>query len=290
MYGFGIPQKLSAAAPQNLWFPWSLESVLDAKRTLLVDQRVSVRYYVNMRDRSFTNLSLAFFDVDGTLVRRDYSGNLSLKTRAFNFAAETVFGLKGFDYTKILGRGIFGLTDRSIIKTTLSRLSISESEYYAREDELFLAIDDYFEKHVSHENDAGYYQIPGVADFLKLLLSENIRVGLVTGNIKKHALWKLEICGFDNVFTTGGYGEDAELRSHIMRAALERNSDIPLDRICHFGDSPADLIAAQECQVRAVAISSLGGGTHDRAELAATGYGLIIDSWLESASIGSYLA
>ena len=238
----------------------------------------------------FSRIRLAFFDVDGTLIRRDYSGSLSLKTRAFNFAAETVFGLKGFNYTKILGRRIFGLTDRSIIKTTLSRLGMSAEDYHEKEERLFLAIDEYFEKHMANEKDAGYFPVPGVIDFLEMLRSENIRLGLVTGNIKKHALWKLQICGFDNFFSTGGFGEDAELRSDILKTAITRNQDISIESICHFGDSPADLIAARECGIRAVALSSQGGGTHTREELAQVGYGLIIDSWSDRTGLADYFS
>ena len=243
-----------------------------------------------MSDALFENLKLAFFDIDGTLIRRRFDGALSLKSRAFNYATEKVFGLTGIDYTKILGKRIFGLTDRSIIKITLQQLGIANDVYHAREIRLFDAIDEYFEENIGLEKSSGYHPVPGVSDFLDLLRSHNIRLGLVTGNIKKHADWKMMICGFDGIFTTGGFGEDAELRPDIMRMGIRRNPDIPLDNICHFGDSPPDLLAAHECGIKAVAITTLGGGTHTRPELEETGYGLIIDSWSEVDLISDYLA
>ncbi len=99
----------------------------------------------------------------------------------------------------------------------------------------------------------------------------------------------MEIGGFDGYFTTGGFGDDAENRSDILAAGIKRNIDIPLENICHFGDSPPDLIAARDCGIRGIAISDKGGGSHTHEELAAVGYGLVIDSWLDIAAIKNYL-
>ncbi len=243
-----------------------------------------------MGQKTFGKLRLAFFDIDGTLIRREFrNGELSLKSRAFNYATETVFGIEGFDYTKILGKRIFGLTDRSILKTTLAELGMSAEEYHAREEALFLAIDEYFERHVDDEKDAGYYALPGIREFLDSLKSEGVRLGLVTGNIKKHSDWKMALCGLEEYFTTGGFGEDAEHRTDIMRAGFASNSDICLESICHFGDSPPDLIAARECGIKAVAICDKGGGTHFRAELEEIGYGIVIDGWGDTERIAEYL-
>jgi phosphoglycolate phosphatase len=244
-----------------------------------------------MKQIGFDMLKLAFFDIDGTLIRRDFSsGTLSLKSRAFNNAVKQVFGLEGFDYTRILGKRIFGLTDRSIIKITLAQIGISSESYHSKEDELFLAIDDYFECHLRDEKASGYYALPGIFDFLSKLKADDIRLGLVTGNIKKHADWKLAICGFDGIFTTGGFGDDAELRSDILRTGIARNNDIAAKYICHFGDSPPDIIAARECGIKVIALSDKGGGTHSRDELQEIGYGLIIDSWKDWEIMADYLA
>jgi phosphoglycolate phosphatase len=242
-----------------------------------------------MNKYRFERLKLAFFDIDGTLVRRNFDGKLSLKSRSFNFATETVFGIKGFDYTKIMGKRIFGLTDRSILKVTLGEIGIPDADYYANEDKLFLAIDEYFDRHIDEENEAGYYALPGVREFLETLKAENIRLGMVTGNIKKHSIWKMQIGKLEGFFTTGGFGEDAELRDDIMRAGIGRNPDIPLGNICHFGDSPADIIAARECGIKCVAITDQGGGTHTSDELGEVGYGLLINSWHETDRIAEYL-
>ena len=246
-------------------------------------------YYASMKKYKFDNLKLAFFDIDGTLVRRNFSGKLSLKSRSFNFAVETVFGIKGFDYTKIMGKRIFGLTDRSILKVTLGEIGIPESDYYANEDKVFLAIDEYFDRHIDDEEESGYYALPGVREFLEILKESKIRLGMVTGNIKKHSDWKMQIAGLEGFFTTGGFGEDAELRSDIMRSGISRNPDIALNRICHFGDSPADIIAARECGIKCVAITDQGGGTHTPEELGDVGYGLLINDWHETGRIAEYV-
>jgi FMN phosphatase YigB (HAD superfamily) len=236
-------------------------------------------------------LELAFFDIDGTLIRRKSNlGTLSLKSRAFNYGTQIVYGIEGFDYTKILGKRIFGLTDRSIIKITLKHLGIEPDEYHAKEEQLFLAIDGYFEKHLNDEKESDYFPLPDIFEFINQLRKENIRLGLVTGNIKKHSDWKMSMCGFNGIFTTGGFGDDAELRTDIMRAGMARNADIPIEFICHFGDSVPDLIAAKECKIKGIAITEKGGGTHSRLELEGAGHGLIIDSWKDWDLIAAYLA
>jgi len=256
----------------------------------MIDCAGHAGYSIFVKIKPFGRLRLAFFDIDGTLIRRHSDGALSLKSRAFNYAAEKVFGLEGFDYTRILGKRIFGLTDRSIIKVTLSQLGIGEDRYYAAEERLFEALDEYFEKNMEAGGSDGYYPAPKALEFLTILKSHDVRLGLVTGNISKHAFWKMEICGFDGRFTTGGFGEDAEHRPQIMRVAIERNKDIRLEQICHFGDSPADLLAARECGIRAVAITDRGSGTHSREELEEMKYGLVIDSWSEIEKMANYLS
>jgi phosphoglycolate phosphatase-like HAD superfamily hydrolase len=239
--------------------------------------------------KRFLNLKLAFFDIDGTLLRRNFNGTLSVKSRAFNYAAAAVFGLKDADYTKTLGKWLYGLTDKLILKTFLGDCGIDESQYYLHEADLFNAIDDYFENNKDTSDVAGYYPLPGVIDFLNCLKAEKVRLGLVTGNIRKHSLWKLEPSGLNAYFSTGSFGDDAESRSGIMRAAIERNADISIASICHFGDSPADLEAARDCGIRVVAITEKGGGTHSSEELETIGYGLIIESWTAIDIIARYI-
>jgi phosphoglycolate phosphatase-like HAD superfamily hydrolase len=235
------------------------------------------------------NMKLGFFDIDGTLIRRSRQEGKSLKTRSINHALETVFGLTGIDYMSILGKRIFGMTDVLIIKTTLAELGIGESLYYEREKKLFGVIDEYFEAHRDKTSDNEYVRLPGVSEFLGYLRSRKVRLGLVTGNIRKHADWKMKYAGFDGYFVTGAFGEDAESRQDILSLAMKRNPDIPSRSVCHFGDSPMDLDAARRCGVKAVAICDTGGGTHSRSELEQAEYGLIVNSWNETESIVEYL-
>ncbi len=232
---------------------------------------------------------LGFFDIDGTLIRRNRQDGLSLKSRSFNYAIETVFDLENVDYTAMLGKRIYGLTDKKVLKLALSELAFSEKQYHENEEKLFAAVNEYFEEHRSRNGIPDYVPLPGVQDFLELLRSKNVRLGLMTGNIKRHSSWKISEAGFNGFFTTGAYGDDAENREEILSIAIERNADIPVSQICHFGDSPLDLEAARTCHVKGIVVSDKGGGTHSVEELETIGYGLVIDSWTDLKVIEKYL-
>jgi len=236
------------------------------------------------------NLKLGFFDIDGTLIRRSRTEGQSLKTRSINYAMEKVFDIAGIDYISILGRQIYGMTDLTIMKKALIQCGVDENRFYRNIDGLFRAIDDYFDAHEDDGSRSDYTRLPAIDSFLSYLTAKKVRLGLVTGNIKRHSDWKMRNAGFDGYFLTGAFGDDAENRWEIMAVAIERNKDIPKELICHFGDSPADLDAARRCGIRAVAISDGGGGTHSRVELEATGYGLVIDSWNDLSLIETYLS
>lgn len=249
----------------------------------LFDIGLEYSYYVNM------NLRLAFFDIDGTLIWRKRNDGISLKSSSFNHALKTVMGLKDVNYLSILGKRTFGLTDRSILKLTLLELGYSERHYYRNEIELFQAVDDYFESNRKKIKGSQYNPNPGAREILDDFKQRRVRMGLVTGNIKKHSDWKMDSVGFDRYFTTGAFGEDGEDRMEIMSVALERNDDIPRSSVCHFGDSPLDLKAAAGVGIRCVALTQKGGGTHSREELQSADHGLIVDSWNETDRIYDYL-
>jgi phosphoglycolate phosphatase-like HAD superfamily hydrolase len=235
------------------------------------------------------NIDLAFFDIDGTIIWRTSKTGINLKSKCFNYALKTVFGLDGVSYLTILGKKIYGQTDRSILRLTLLELGYSDDDYYKNEKRLFEEVDNFFEKFYRKLQYGEYKRIDGAVEILEMLKSKNIRLGLVTGNIKKHADWKMAGVGYERFFTTGGFGDDGESRDEILKTALSRNSDILPYRICHFGDSPQDITAARNFNLKVVAICDIGGGTHSRDELDKFNYGLVVDSWHESNSIIDYL-
>ncbi len=246
--------------------------------------KVNYIYYVNMR------LKLAFFDIDGTLIQRKNKDVITLKSSCFNYALSEVFGLENVNYLTVLGKRIYGLTDKSVLKTTLMELGYSDYLYYEKEADLFRAIDDYFEEQIIKLKEPEYLPNPGAEELLNSLKNMNVKLGLVTGNIKKHSEWKMRGVGFESYFTTGAFGDDGEDRAEILETAVNRNSDIEKSLICHFGDSPLDLESARKLGLKCAVLTIKGGGTHSREELENIGYGLIIDSWTEISKIEQYIS
>jgi phosphoglycolate phosphatase-like HAD superfamily hydrolase len=100
---------------------------------------------------------------------------------------------------------------------------------------------------------------------------DQVRLGLVTGNVSSSAPVKLAAAGFDpRDFPVGAYGNDALERDDLPLLALHRANDYyqrdftPHDTII-IGDTLADIQCARACGMRVAAVCT---GYGKRAELA----------------------
>ena len=114
------------------------------------------------------NIDLAFFDIDGTIIWRINKKGVNLKSRCFNYALNSVFDLDDINYLEILGKQIYGQTDRSILKLTLQEIGYSADDYYQNEVKLFEAVDEYFERYQQKLQFNQYKRIEGAFEILEI--------------------------------------------------------------------------------------------------------------------------
>jgi phosphoglycolate phosphatase-like HAD superfamily hydrolase len=199
-------------------------------------------------------MDAVLFDIDGTLIGADGAGR-----QAITQAALELYGLPGF----FDGIRFDGGTDRGICRAALAR-GLPERCNDAEIDRLLAAYVAQLEKTIAS---ARYQIFPGVERLLGVLAKAGTTIGLGTGNVERGARIKLERGGLNPHFAFGGFGDDAEERSLILRRGLERAERLsgrPSARPWVVGDTPLDLQAARKVGARVILVAT---GSFGFAEL-----------------------
>ena len=210
------------------------------------------------------------FDIDGTLLRSRGSAAI------FDAAMEEVFGVRG-DLGSIRPDG---MTDPDILARLLDSRSTPSGTMTPR----LIAS---FEMTLARALAAGVadgsvavWSLPGVDGLLAALSARtDMRLGIVTGNMRATARVKLGAVGLDGYFRGGGYGSDSPSRAVLPAVALRRMAHaegVAFEASCAVmvGDTPHDLHAARAHGMRCVLVST---GQYTPAELAAAGPEVLLD-------------
>lgn len=214
-------------------------------------------------------VKLVVFDIDGTLTLGD-----GLGTRCFFSAFEVAFGTRAITprldaYRESTDAGIA----REAFETALGRAPSDEE--IDRHKQAYLRI---LEQEIARTARA-YRPVPGADRAVSRLLDDGQwRVALATGNWRRAAALKLASASIPlcEPQPTGGFAEDGDSRTTVLRAALARaRAQVPaaFERVVYVGDQLWDLAAARAAGVAFVGIASAG----QRARLEAAGAAAIDD-------------
>lgn len=204
---------------------------------------------------------LILFDIDGTILRvKDgLSRNIFQKVFCKFFDLNEVSVDIDFDFS--------GLTDLDI----LCRLSkayqvdfrkvLEKSEYFWKE------LLDEFKKTCFREH---IYVFDHVTDIIyNLTRNKRIVLGLLTGNFKDCAYYKLGLVDLDKYFPFGAFGDESVLRSDLHRKAIER-ANLYCQSNCFsnqntfvLGDSPSDITSAKMNQIKVIAVATGRTSSHE---------------------------
>jgi phosphoglycolate phosphatase len=116
------------------------------------------------------------------------------------------------------------------------------------------------------------HALPGAASILATLAEvSGIAQTVATGNIRAVGEVKLAAFGLDGYvdLTVGAYGEDADQRAELLRLALER-SGVPAADAVLVGDTPSDVRAGLDMDVRVVAVATGRSSEQQLREVGAT--------------------
>ena len=233
--------------------------------------------------------TLITFDVDGTLVKGSGSAMAeSAHAKAFSLSVGTVLGDGESPVQKVADalptKLYHGSTDGLIVlRLARATLGVEPAEAFPRLTEMFDVMYKYISGLEDEEIAAHITPLPGVMDQLTKLatMKENVKCGLVTGNVEGIARKKMKAVGIldANAFSPpcptqkawpgsedlgflGGFGSDycsGDIdnfdRNHLDRGeqiaiAAKRCQNLlgdnkSLQRVVHVGDAPADVLAAK---------------------------------------------
>lgn len=199
---------------------------------------------------------LFLFDIDGTLMK----GGTVVHRESFAHAFATVYGLE----LSLDGIPAGGRTDTWLLAEPLRHRGMSDEEIWARMPEAFSVMQEYVEAHLG---DLRHFVLPGVPGLLEQLRARGELLGLLTGNLSRIAFAKLRHAGLGGYFEVGGFGEESEVRSHLVPAALRHasalaGSPIPPARAVIIGDTPLDVEAGKAHGTHTVAVAT-GVSSHE---------------------------
>ncbi|HEX3777003.1 MAG TPA: haloacid dehalogenase-like hydrolase [Polyangiaceae bacterium] len=228
-----------------------------------------------------TRPAVVLFDIDGTLITTGGTGRRSVN-RAFHTLHGRVDACDRF--------GFGGMTDRLIARTGLEAIGVKATPEAidAFLAEYLLALAD----EVARADSEKFRLLPGMQAAIAAALGANMAVGLGTGNVREGARIKLERVGVHHHFRFGGFGSDAEERSHVIRLGAERGAaelGVPLAecRVVVIGDTPRDIEAAQAIDAECIAVAT---GGYSVEQLRAAGAHFVFPDFSEPVALSALLA
>lgn len=201
--------------------------------------------------------------------------------------APTLADLLGRD--PVMGASFAGRTDRAILTDLLERNGMKVDD----DDEVVLALMDAVARRCeTFSGDllaGGGGPLPGAHEAVAALAEDpRLHQGIVTGNMRRTALLKLRLCGFDGLPDPGlgAFGDHHANRAHLVReaiaAARARGLDVSAGRSVVVGDHVHDVHGALNAGAVCVGVAT---GRVPAADLFAAGAHAVLPDLTDTAAL-----
>lgn len=201
---------------------------------------------------------LLLFDIDGTLLDTRGSGAGALLD-----AVEEVFGVPRDSLPPL---DLAGATDGGVVRKLFRDAGLPMTEEHAQAyRESYLG---HLKRRLHAEAFAGRL-LPAVKDLLGALGGhDHVHLGLLTGNLRIGAGYKLSRFEIDHHFIDGAFGDDAEDRNLLGPIALERMTQarghvFEVAEVIVIGDTPKDIACARALGARCLGVATGAFAVHD---------------------------
>ncbi len=175
-----------------------------------------------------------------------------------------------------------GMTDLSIIYSIADSIEFDRAEISSNIERIWKYLIEAFRPISDKTNLELLANVDVLLDTLSK--SDNITLGLLTGNFKENAYLKLSVHGLEKHFQFGAYGDDNFDRNLLPPLAFERaNKFAGADMFSSgnsiiIGDSPRDIECAQTNEMK---ILSVATGLFSRQVLSADSPDIILDDFTD---------
>ncbi len=193
---------------------------------------------------------LILFDIDGTLMTSDGRGRHSISQ-----ALEDVCGRR----ISTNGVTFSGRTDPAIVRDILTNAGFTAGEV---ERLMPACLDCYAEHLLDNLKPEHVTVLPGVIDIVHAFSErDDLRLGLLTGNLEETAYAKITAGGLKSYFSFGAFGSDYEDRNDLPPVAIHRANALseytflPESTVI-IGDTEQDVVCSRVSGAHAVAVST----------------------------------
>lgn len=202
-------------------------------------------------------MQILLFDIDGTLLSTGGAGQSAME-RTLAVLFQTSQALEGISFA--------GRTDRAISEDLFRFFDVPYT------DENWQRFQREYEQHLQTElHRKNGRVLPGVAQLLDQLAShDEVKLGLLTGNLARGAEIKLRHFGLFDYFEFGGFGDHHSDRDDVARSVFRElqqsySADLDPAEVWVIGDTPADVQCGRAIGARVVAVAT---GLYEMEELA----------------------
>lgn len=195
----------------------------------------------------WNNFDAYLFDIDGTLLNsRD-----RVHYDAFHTALEHVYQCSA----RIDNVPVHGNTDIGILRAAAKLCGVRSEQFERGLAEAQQIMGDEVERHAG---DLRPELCPSIRELLDALHRDGKFMGVCTGNLQRVGWAKLKVAGIRDRFTVGGFSDRHEFRHEIFQDAMEQAKAHlgPKARICFVGDTPNDILAAQQLEMPVLAVAT----------------------------------
>jgi len=225
-------------------------------------------------------LKLILFDIDGTLLTSIGTGR--------NAVLEAMENVCGRPIT-VDGIQFAGRTDPAIIRDILTLNEIVSEE---AETMIPAVLEAYISSLMRLLTPSSVRVFPGVMNLVRTLhASDDLVLGLLTGNLRETAYLKLHAAGLGSFFRFGAFGSDRELRNDLPEVAAERALSITglkftPEKTIVIGDTPHDFECGRVHGAYCIGVST---GNFSRNELAEHGPDLLMDDFTDPSELYEFI-
>lgn len=229
-------------------------------------------------------MKLILFDIDGTLVSQSGASFFEMKKEGetkFSYAIRTVFGIPvQIDFSQYNG-----FVDRSILWDCVKDAGVTRKDFDERFPQISRAMHEYMI--MTTKDQSLYHAIPSAKQFVDLVVSEKtIAYGILSGNVRSIAEWKLDKGGYGHIFQFGLFGEEADDRIELAKKVF-----VKADAFFHVRFLPQDIIVIGDTvhdvrcgkAIGAHTIAVMTGRHHDPQVLDAEHPDFLVETLMDKA-------